>query len=609
MEEIRELLSRLESLTAEEMTRLGELINGQFDTVSGADPSPETVTAMDELVTGLETVRTETARRDQVAADTAARAQEVRDRMDALRNPVDDPLADITPPVEGEEAAETEDETEDEEVAPVEGEGGEPVDDPTTGLPIAASAVGVPAGAVVPSAAGMARNRGRARRSPDAVVATVGRPLVRAGAGLRDLNPGDVIEDRMTLARATCDMLMGLNKDDPPTGRHIVARSDWRNAYPEERRLGADATVNGERITAVCGPQALTASGGICLPVNVDYSVPTWAGADRPFRDGLPAFQADRGGLRWVSPPDIGVPSLQSTASGLGAATGVWTEATDANPAGATKPVYQIVCGSEQLTYVNAIPTRLGAGNMQSRFAPEQIAAQTDLAVAVAAREAELELLTLAYNASKQICPQQYLGATRDILGSVDLLIEAYRYAHRIPDATSFTAVFPSWAKGLIRADMLREIGHDNSGAQNVLAITDAQIEDWFSVRGINNIIWTLDGLKVGTYGTGGVAITSQYFPLLTAGGLPQWPGESAEGAFMVAWLLYPEGTLQFLDGGRLDLGVVRDSTLDATNDFEWFSETFEGLAMRGLELFQVQSIVLPNGGTAGTAALTGYKE
>ncbi len=40
-----------------------------------------------------------------------------------------------------------------------------------------------------------------------------------------------------------------------------------------------------------------------------------------------------------------------------------------------------------------------------------------------------------------------------------------------------------------------------------------------------------------------------------------------------LCWLLYPEGTFQFLDGGRLDLGVCRDSTLDATNDYESFVE------------------------------------
>jgi hypothetical protein len=363
------------------------------------------------------------------------------------------------------------------------------------------------------------------------------------------------------------------------------------------------------RIDAVTSPAALVASGGVCLPVNVDYNVPTWAGADRPLRDGLPAFQADRGGVRFITPPDIGVPSLQGTASGLASATSVWTEATDASPAGATKPVYAVQCGAEQLVYVNAIPTRLQFGNMQGRFAPEQVAANTELALAAAAREAELELLTTMYGAAKQIDPAQYLGATRDVLASADLLVHQYRYSHRIPNTVGFVAVFPEWAKGVLRADMAREIGHDNAGPQNALAISDAQIEEWLSVRGISNVIWTLDGLKAGTYGTGGNAITNQVFGLATAGAAPQWPGQSGNAAFKLAWLLYPEGTYQFLDGGRLDLGVVRDSTLDATNDYETFVETFEGVAFRGLEAYQVQSLVLPNGGSAGTVAESGYGE
>ena len=60
-------------------------------------------------------------------------------------------------------------------------------------------------------------------------------------------------------------------------------------------------------------------------------------------------------------------------------------------------------------------------------------------------------------------------------------------------------------------------------------------------------------------------------------------------------------GTFQFLDGGRLDLGVVRDSTLDATNDHETFLELFQGIAFRGNECSQVQSTIMPNGGSAGT--------
>jgi hypothetical protein len=227
----------------------------------------------------------------------------------------------------------------------------------------------------------------------------------------------------------------------------------------------------------------------------------------------------------------------------------------------------------------------------------------------VAAREAELELLTLAYGASKQVKPVEYLGATRDLLASVDLLCAQYRYSHRIPRTAKFTACFPDWARDLVRADVLREVAHDNAGQQNVMAISDEQVDDWFAARNVN-VIWTLDGLKAGTYGTGGSAITNQFFGLMASNAPePQWPGQSTDAAFMLAWLLYPEGTLQFLDGGRLDLGVVRDSTLDATNDYEVMVETFESVAMRGLEVYQVQSTVQASGGSAGTVAVASYHE
>ncbi len=54
---------------------------------------------------------------------------------------------------------------------------------------------------------------------------------------------------------------------------------------------------------------------------------------------------------------------------------------------------------------------------------------------------------------------------------------------------------------------------------------------------------------------------------------------------------------------------MVRDSLLDATNDYETFVEVFENVAFRGVEAYQVQQLVLPNGGSAGTVAATGYHE
>ena len=71
-----------------------------------------------------------------------------------------------------------------------------------------------------------------------------------------------------------------------------------------------------------------------------------------------------------------------------------------------------------------------------------------------------------------------------------------------------------------------------------------------------------------------------------------------------VKWWIYPEGSFLFLDGGTLDLGIVRDSTLNLTNDFQVFFETFEQMAWLGLESLAIASILCPNGATGGPATL-----
>ena len=50
-------------------------------------------------------------------------------------------------------------------------------------------------------------------------------------------------------------------------------------------------------------------------------------------------------------------------------------------------------------------------------------------------------------------------------------------------------------------------------------------------------------------------------------------------------------------------------STLDATKDHETFLELFEDMAFRENECYQVQSTIMPNGGSGGTIGVTGYAE
>jgi hypothetical protein len=62
---------------------------------------------------------------------------------------------------------------------------------------------------------------------------------------------------------------------------------------------------------------------------------------------------------------------------------------------------------------------------------------------------------------------------------------------------------------------------------------------------------------------------------------------------------------IQFLDGGRLDLGIVRDSTLDATNDYETFVEVFESLAFRGFSSGAIQYVATISATGASTGTVT----
>ena len=69
---------------------------------------------------------------------------------------------------------------------------------------------------------------------------------------------------------------------------------------------------------------------------------------------------------------------------------------------------------------------------------------------------------------------------------------------------------------------------------------------------------------------------------------------------------MFAEGTFLFLDGGTLDLGIIRDSSLVGTNDYKMFIETFEGIAKVGIESLAITSTISINGVAAALRDTTG---
>jgi hypothetical protein len=220
---------------------------------------------------------------------------------------------------------------------------------------------------------------------------------------------------------------------------------------------------------------------------------------------------------------------------------------------------------------------------MMSRFDPELVAATVDASMAAAARIAENNLLNLIAGAATQsVTTSQVLGATRDLLTTVCQITAQFRSVHRLADSQVLRICLPRWARDMIRADLIRETAHQQDAEWNSLMVTDDQIDDLFTPYNAKPI-WHLDGQSTSAPGLSGAA--AQYFSSQSgSGALNKFPTD-------VVFYVWYEGAVQYLDGGRLDLGIVRDSLLDATNDMEMFVEQFEAIAYRGFSGGLIQFI------------------
>lgn len=571
----QELIDRLAQIEEMDDKALEALYNDLVKAFDAADKAGN-VSLMEEYHGAIARVSETQTARDQESEANEARAAELRSAVHA------DPKDEAGE--ETDENDEDDDEDEDEDKNPV-----APVvpivTDEEEGAPVAKAASAEEAATLAakrPALGTASKRTGRAK--PKATGTNRSHMFAQRPSG--SIQSGDEISTREQLSDMMSEVVGRLGRGDGE--QRLVASATWE--YPEERTLARGAMEENERkMQAVISPQAIIASGGICNPVDVDFSLSmVLSVADQPLGDALPTFGATRGGLRFMQPP---------TFAGVGSsATAVWTEATDASPGTATKPVQKIVCGTEQEVFVDAVPTRLQFGNMSGRFYPEMVAANTDLAIANASRVLELNRVSKIAASSITVSSGQLLGAARDFLSTLDQASAAYRYRSRLNRGVNLRAVLPDFLKDMIRSDLMREMAHGQDVSET-FSITDQQVDTLLSARGISPV-WMLDGQAGATHNS--VVFGSQSFGTQSNGALLDWP-------HTVLWYLFAEGTFQRLDGGRLDIGVVRDSTLDSTNDYQTFVEQFEGIAFRGFESLEIVSTVRPNGLSAGTKDTSSY--
>jgi hypothetical protein len=400
-------------------------------------------------------------------------------------------------------------------------------------------------------------------------VSEVAPVAITAGADIPGYTAGSSMDNMNDVAEAMSKRLHGLRRVNGGDGeQHIVASVTTK--FPESRTLSTDAESNWAKIQAVSGPEALVASGGHSTPFAIKYDIFGMGTTARPVRDALPHFQADRGGIRFITPPVL---------SSYSSAVGVWTNSKDITPGTDVKASLTITAASENTVAIDAVTLQLQFGNLMTRAYPELIARHNELGLIQHARSAEQNLLTKIGAASTAVTTTSLIGFGRDFLVQIGRASAAYRSRHRLEADAPLRAIVPAWVKDAMQADLALNMPGDSN-----LAIAAGEIDGYVKARNVN-LTTTLDG---NLFGAQSASAALNEFP------------DSFD------WYLFAEGSFLFLDGGTLDLGIIRDSSLVGTNDYKMFVEVFENIAFVGVESLKITSTISVNGVAAALRDTTG---
>lgn len=442
--------------------------------------------------------------------------------------------------------------------------------------PEAASELAEEPEAVVASAAAPFRHRPPAvpRRHQPIVIEENGQTAALvASAGIEGIPQGEQL-DRDGLAHALMTSLRSFVSTPPGfVQKVVVASAAWD--YPEERKLYGDSIqADDGKIRAVRGPEALVAAGGWCAPSTIRYDIDAMGVTDRPVRDAFAGFQATRGGLRYF--PDMSIATTDTT-------DGITHLTEEQDEAGTfTKDCVVIDCPVDSEVRADIIAACLQAGNLMSIAFPELVAAWQDLLGVQAARTRDSLLLDAVFadTQTKTVTETtQAYSAWDALVYNLLRLAAGYRSRHRLSADAVLRSLAPAWVADLIVADVTAR-QFPGGGVPETRASVAAAIQARTQVA----VDWYLDSR------TGGGQIIGT-----------QSEGDILDLPDIAEVLLWPEGGILFIDQGELNIGLVRDSVLNETNDVKFFSETFENAAVIAAEAFFGQFTLCPTGTTAGT--------
>lgn len=582
----------LTTLSPEQLGELRARAEAEFDAIYQTEGGPQAghLGRANELVEAIEKIGQRQTAIETEAAETQAKfdalAQRRNPQATEEETPAEDAPADPAAPVSPAAPA-----------APAEQSPAPQLVTATGGAhtaPRELGGLGGPRHQLNPSLSAIARQAPTAAPTPPlAITASVGLPgAFEAGARITDRTAlGRLIEER---ARGMADAGgrgMRRRMDDPYGGVQVASIA---HSFPD--LLGENSGVDAvqayiDKVRGMTSPDkfaAMVAGGGWCAPSENRYSFFNLA-CESGMID-LPTFGVTRGGINFpVSPSlaDAYTPDLAPFEAAFSNATvpWLWTETDDIlTVTGSTnKPCIRVPCSSMSNVRLECYGVCVTAGNLADNAWPESTANWLRLIMSAHYRASNAryisQIVTLA-GASVTGCTPAGSGWTSPLLDTAEMGAIDYRSRYGMCDTDVIEWVFPYWALVGARADLAKR-----TGISDFMCVTDAMIGDWFSCRNIRAQF--VSDWQVRATGYPGAATPITGLPLQVEG------------------LMYAPGTVARGNGMSLNLGVVRDSTLNAENDHTalWMEECHL-IAQFGHAVRRYQIALCPDG-TTGAADLT----
>lgn len=527
----------------------------EFDRVSGLQQiAPEHITYSERLTRDLDRIRAELRVRAVRAEEAALTAQQDRSRQMAI----------LRQSVHGQEAGAGGDGGEG--AAPVTAGGSGRIDLAALTEATARGVASILFGDQAPDdvrkrVASLSQVRERAPKakvpgtSPVAITASVDIPGVAAGQSMPTL------EALSEAFRAKAKAVPTTQYGDRGAPRHLVA--SVRNQFPhtvDDRTSASTVEELWHSMTQEGGKaDALLAGGGWCAPSETSYEF--FNIADNPVGlVDLPTVGVSRGGIRFPVSPSIGDVFFQnvgsSPASGFGGFAfpfsnasdpWLWTEADDiATVTGSVnKPTLRVPCPTFDESRLEAYGISLTAGNLTDDAYPEATQNFIRLLRAAYAHVINARLISLmvARSTSAIAIGAANKPAVQTLLNGIEMAAIDYRAKFAMREDAVLEVVLPRWALAVMRADLAWRTDVERE------SVSDAQITAWFTDRAVRPQFvsdWQVRG--TGEFGRSSANMTA-------------WPTS-------VDFMLYAAGTFLHGNGLQLDLGVIRDSVLNAENDF-----------------------------------------